>query len=79
MEKKKMEHYNPGYGNPDPFAIGRWYERVTQEKIDEFNRKEEERKRRTENKPRTTERMQDEDDDFMGDIAYFFSMFRGDT
>lgn len=46
MEKRKVNGYHAGYSNPDPFGSGRWYETVTQEKIDEFNRGEEEMKKR---------------------------------
>ena len=78
MEKKKIDCYSAGYSVPAPFEIGRWYEKTSQEDIDEFNRKEEEQRSNwTKNNPK--EKNQDEDDAFMGDMAYFFALLRGDS
>ena len=43
MEKKKIDNYTPGYSNPDPFGIGRWYEFTTPEDIEAFEKREKER------------------------------------
>ena len=42
MEQKKIDTYNAGYQTPVPVELGRWYERVTQDDIDEFIRREKE-------------------------------------
>ena len=78
MEKKKSDIYSAGYSSPEPFEIGRWYEKLSQEELDEFCRKEIEQRRQWAEK-KSKEIIQDEDDGFMGDVLYIFSMLRGDT
>ena len=53
MEKQKIDTYNAGYQAPVPVELGRWYEKVSQKDIDDFNGREEERRRNwAENKQR---------------------------
>lgn len=78
MEKKKIDSYSAGYKSPQPIDIGRWYEKISQEDIDEFIRKEEEQRSNC-TKNNHKEKNQDEDDAFMGNMAYYFAILRGDS
>ncbi len=71
MEKQKIDTYNAGYQAPVPVELGRWYEKVSQKDIDDFNGREEERRRNwAENKQREKKTDEDTKDDFYGDIIY---------
>lgn len=65
MEKKKIDAYNAGYKAPEPVDFGRWYERVTQDDIDEFNRREDEH-RSNWAEPGNVNRESSYSDDYLG-------------